>query len=291
MNTMVTQLQSAYLGLAARASLTARRVPGVSTLLDAWTAYTRDEMGIIAAGLAYYLLLTLFPLLLLLIAASTPFVSSDAVIRQVGRFVGDYLPAVQSDLRSLLREVVVARGPVTVFAILGLFWSSSGVFDLIQRGLDRAWHVPAPRPLWRQRLISLVTVILLGGLFALSFATSALARSGVRFRLDFANRSVEILSLVFTLILNYALFAYVYRIFPNVKLSWRSVRLGALVASILWEIAKYAFVWYLLNFARLNLVYGSVGAIIALLVWGYITATILLFGAELCALPLRKGLT
>ena len=57
--------------------------------------------------------------------------------------------------------------------------------------------------------------------------------------------------------------------------------MGALVAAFAFEIAKNAFLWYSQNFANYNLVYGSLGAVIALLFWAYISAIILLFGAEM----------
>ncbi len=284
MSRLINRLYAAWMRASARLSRAARRVRFLAWLLDGWQAYRRDEMGTLAAALAYYLLLAIFPLLLFLIVAASPFLTSEQVVRDVTRFVGNYLPTVSGELRTILRQVISARGPATFVAALGLIWSASGVFDLVQRGLNRAWRVHVPRPLWRQRLLSVVTVIAIGALFGLSFAASAFARLGVRYRVDFGNVRVEVVSLLFTAILGFVLFAIVYKVFPFVKITWGRVWTGALLASILWEIAKYVFVWYLLNFARLSLVYGSVGVIIALLVWGYITATILFFGAELTTL-------
>jgi membrane protein len=288
MKGLIDRLFSMWVQAGARLSRLARRSWFLGLLLDAWQAYGRDEMATLAAALSYYLLLAIFPLLLFLIVAASPFISSEQVIREVGRFVGSYLPTVSGEIRSILHEVVTARGPVTIIAALGLMWSASGVFDVAQRGLNRAWGVSQPRPLWRQRLVSVAAVIGIGALFGLSFASSALARGGIYFRVDLGSTSVEVVSLLIATILSFFLFALIYKVFPFAQVAWRQVWGGALLAAVLWETAKYLFVWYLLNFARLSLIYGSVGAIIALLVWGYITATILLFGAELTALDARK---
>ncbi len=288
MNEFITYSQNLFLQSSANLSRRARRSPILALLLDTWAAYRRDEMGTPAAALAYYLLLTLFPLMLLLIALASPFLDSEVVIRDAVRFVSNYLPTVAGELRTILREVVTARGPASLIALLGLLWSASGLFDLVQRGLNRAWQVAQPRPVWRQRLVSIVTVMVIGVLFGLSFVTSAVARAGVRYSIDFGNQRVEVLSVIFTLLLSLFLFAVIYKVFPFARVTWRQVWGSALLASVLWEAAKYIFVWYLLNFARLNLVYGSVGAIIALLVWGYITATILLLGAELSAVAAHQ---
>jgi membrane protein len=267
-----------------------RLVPAVGLLINALEAYGRDEMGMLAAALAYYLLLSLFPLLLLLIAIATPFLASEEVVRETVRFATNYFPAASSELRTILEQVINARGPATLLAALGLLWSASGAFDLIQRGLSRAWHISRPRPLWRQRFVSLVTVLGIGLLFGVSFTISAFFRTGISLRLQFGSGSIELIGLALTVALNFVLFSIVYKVLPFGHVTFRQVWGGALLASVLWEIAKIVFVLYLLNFARLSLVYGSVGAVIALLLWGYITATILLFGAEMAAVYSRDKL-
>ncbi len=289
MNELFARGQLTYLELSAHLSSQARRIAGLTLLLDTWQAYSRDQMGTLAAALAYYLLLALFPLLLLLIAIASPFLASDQVVREAVRFAANYFPGAEHELRTILEQVITARGPVTVFAALGLLWSASGVFDLVQSGLNRAWRVAQTRPLWRQRLVSLVTVLGLGVLFGISFASSALLHSGIRYRFQIAGVSVEVVGLVFTTFLNFILFSIIYKAFPYAHVTYRQVWAGALLASILWELAKILFVFYLLNFARFSLVYGSVGAVIALLVWGFITATILLFGAEMSAVSARRN--
>jgi membrane protein len=287
MSELLARSQVLYLQISADLATRARRSSALALLLDAWQAYSSDEMGMLAAAFAYYLLLSLFPLLLLLIAIATPFLTSEQVVRETVRFATNYFPAAGNELRRILEQVVNARGPVTLLAVLGLLWSASGVFDLIQRGLNRAWHVSQPRPLWRQRLVSLVTVLGVGFLFGVSFAISAFVRSGFRLPLRIGGASIEIVGLILTTALNFILFSILYKVFPFSRVTYGQVWRGALLASILWELAKILFVVYLLNFARLGLVYGSVGAIIALLLWGYITAAILLFGAEVAAVNSR----
>jgi YihY family inner membrane protein len=90
-----------------------------------------------------------------------------------------------------------------------------------------------------------------------------------------------------------AMFAFVafiilYKTFPHAKVEWRDALLAAVVATLLWHTAKYVYELYLVHFARFNLVYGSVGAVIGLLLWGYISATIVLFCAELSAARAHK---
>jgi membrane protein len=279
----IARVQSLFLLTLAALKAGLRRVEPLGLLFDSWEAYGRDEMGMLAAALAYYLLLSLFPLLLLLISIATPFLASERVVQETVRFAENYFPAAGVELRTILEQVLNARGPATIFAAFGLLWSASGVFDIIQRGLSRAWHDSQSRPVWRQRLVSIAAVMGIGLLFGVSFTASAFLRTGLRLRLQIGGASIEVVGLAISVALNFVLFSIVYMFLPFEHVAFRQVWGGALLVSVLWESAKIIFVVYLLNFARLSLVYGSVGAIIALLLWGYITASILFFGAEMSA--------
>jgi len=78
-------------------------------------------------------------------------------------------------------------------------------------------------------------------------------------------------------------FTILYRTIPRNGVIWRQVWLGGLAAGLVWEAARQLYTWYLANFARYNLIYGSVGAIIGFLLWAYLSAMILLLGAEFTA--------
>jgi membrane protein len=78
-------------------------------------------------------------------------------------------------------------------------------------------------------------------------------------------------------------FIVLYRTIPRNRVTWREVWLGGLCAGLVWEAARRIYAWYLASFARYSLIYGSVGAIIGFLLWSYLSATILLLGAEFTA--------
>ena len=79
------------------------------------------------------------------------------------------------------------------------------------------------------------------------------------------------------------IFLVIYRFVPDTKTSWRQVWLGALVAAVLFEIGKGIFVWYLENLATYRLIYGSLTSAMALMVWIYVSALVLIMGAEICS--------
>ena len=72
----------------------------------------------------------------------------------------------------------------------------------------------------------------------------------------------------------------VYWVFPNVNHPYRLITPGAVLAVIVWVVASLSFSWYLANFANYSVIYGSLGAAFALLLYFYISAAVLLFGAE-----------
>lgn len=266
-----------------------RRFPALDLLLRTVRAYSEDRASLIAAALSYYTLLSLFPLMLFILAISSPFLESESAIRAVGLFINSYLPTSVVVIRSSLEEVARLRGPLTIFASLGFIWSASGVFDLLQLGLNRAFCVQRPRPLWRQRIVSLGMVVMVSLLFGASFLMTTSLRLAVHYRvIEREDPLINFIPGIATVVLGVLVFGMLYRYIPyDPDVRWRNVWLAALLASVLWELAKLGFAWYLTNIALLNLVYGSLGAIIAIMLWGYITAVILLMGAEMAAV--RSG--
>jgi membrane protein len=167
-------------------------------------------------------------------------------------------------------------------------WSASGVFDVVQTALDQAWRVKKTRSFVKQRLLSVATISLLGGLFILSLFVSTVTDDVIRAALAWTQGSVALAGRIASFITVLIAFVILYKFFPHVSVSWRAAWAGAVTAALLWEIAKTVYGVYLIHFARFNLVYGSVGAVIGLLLWGYISATIVLFGAELSATMERE---
>ncbi len=270
----------------ARWNTSLRRFSVVNVLLDTLTAFTAHNMEVLAASLAYYALLALFPLLLVLIALSSSLISQANALETVMRLVRDYLPGSDQEVLQILQQVIELRGPATLFGIVALLWTASGVFDVLQYALDRAWDVPRPRAFWLQRVFSIGVIGGLGIVFLGSVLISTFSEAVV-FNLiggaDTAHAAVGWFSDGLSIALGFVAFAILYKTFPHARVSWRAAVWGAASATLLWELAKYGYGLYLAYFARFNLVYGSVGAIIGLLFWGYISAMILLVGAELSA--------
>lgn len=282
---LIEQQSQRMMEWAANAETRTRTFPGGGLVIDVARAYSEDRCSMLAAALSYYALLSLFPLLLFILAVMSQFLQTEEAIRVVTRFVSSYLPSGTLLVRNALEQVTRVRGPLTIVGGVGFVWSASGVFDSIQLGFNRAFRVPSPRPIWRRRLFSIGMVFAGGMLFGLSFGLTAVMRMAIHYRLlERGELLFDVLPTAAAIVLSTAVFGLLYRYVPyDPGIRWRDIALSAFIAATLWEIAKLGFAWYITDIALLNTVYGSLGTVIAIMIWGYLTAAILLMGAELAA--------
>ena len=252
-------------------------------IVKALQATFGPETALAAAAISYFTLFSLFPLTLLSVAIASlwldPLLAESEIIRQL-EFVA---PAVGELLGDNIEQIVLSRGPVTTFALLVLLWSSSNIFNVLTRTMDKIWEVGASRSPWRHRGLAILIALTISALLlAASFAEGTL--------LTIANSLLpeELQTMrpytvgFWWALASIALFAILYYSLPHVKLAWRNVLPGAIVAGLLWELAKRAFLYFVATYVtRSNLVYGSVGAITAFLTWTYVSSIIFLFGAYL----------
>ena len=250
--------------------------------------FQEDDCTHMAAGVAYYAMFSIFPLLLGLVAVLGMLLDADALQAQLADAVSAVLPGTGDLVTSTVRGVVAARGSMGIVAVAGLFWSASAIFAAIRRSVNLAWDVPRSRPFLKQKAIDLAMILGTGLLFVLSFGTTAAYRALSELEIPLlalgtvgASPLWQPVGFVLPLLFTFAIFASVYRFLPNTRVAWGDVWPGALVGSVAFEVAKYGFVLYLEHFATYNLVYGPLTSVIAFLFWAYISALVLLFGAEL----------
>ncbi len=243
-----------------------------------------------AAGVAYYALFSLFPLLLGLLAISGQVLASESIEQSFSSYVTEYLPGSEELVSKNVSEVVHLRGVLGIGAVIGLLWSASAVFGAISRAVNRAWDVPQDRPFYIAKPFQLGMSFVVGVIFLISTsATSAIevlsdpsrdmGIPGQGFFLGLGLAHVAMRALPWGL--NFLSFLLVYRLVPNCKTYWRYVWPGAMVAAVLFEIAKGLFIWYLDNLASYQQVYGALTSVMILLLWIYLSSLILILGAEI----------
>ena len=281
----------------------ARRASDIARLtgLSAWRGllgfYDSDNLTY-AASIAYYALLSLFPLFLLAFALLGRATADAADRAAVFDFVLQYFPAEFDFITKQLDAFRTSTVSVGVGGSIALVWGAVGVFGAISTAVNYAWGVEKQRGFWKHKLFSFVMLgvaglILLATLLLVS-ATAMVSASwfavvlpefpGLMVLRSFTVRSAT--TLLFILVVG-----LVYYFVPNVKVRFRDVWIGALVTGLLWKGTSEGFAWYVGDMSRFTRVNGSIGVVVVFLVWVYVQAVILLYGAEFTAAyaRLRRG--
>lgn len=265
----------------------------------AYSSFLEDDCPFAAASIAYYTLLSIFPFLLAVATASTHLLEPERVQSAIQETLRAYLPPrSHAVILENMREAIRLRGPVGLAALVVYLWSSSAAVGAVRHTLNRIWDVKRSRPFWRRKLLEVGATLalagFLGALAIISVGLSILAELGWRIPLFVPFRTLIMSGLVrqaAALGLSFAGFLFVYSILPNLPLRFRWLWPGALVAAVLFEVVRHAAFWGLAQFAQYQLLYGSMAGIVVFVLWTYVTATILLIGAEIarCRAPLSFG--
>jgi membrane protein len=249
---------------------------------------TAEKLGDIdathrAASVAYYSFLSLFPLLLGLIALFGFFLPSANLQDTLLNYVGDNIPGATNILKQNIANIIELRGTMGILSILIFFWGASAMFSAICLAINRAWDIRQyHRHFFIRKASELGMVFGIGILFLLSLGTSAIISIIFRaLNLPAADLIiVDVGSRLVAFLLILIVFLLLYKLIPNTRTYWRYIWPGALLAAVLFEIARTLFIYYINNLANYQLIYGSIASIIALLVWIYYSAFIMILGAE-----------
>jgi len=257
-------------------------------------SFSEDNGSLLAAGVAYNLLFSIFPFALTMISIAGFFMESTNFESHVINAIANLIPVARGMLEKNLHEVVGARAETGTVAVLVLIWSASSFFNALRNSLNKAWGIKADVSFFKGRAKD---IAMLMGSFVLLLVYMWLS-TGVRIihaahyhseDFQFLN-STTISSTIFTIsncFLAFLVILLLYRFIPSHNPRWKDIWPGALLAAASVEIIRFGFIWYIGDFSQYNLVYGSIGAVIALLAFIYFSAWALLFFAELSATSLR----
>ena len=249
-----------------------------------------DDATHMAAGVAYYAILSLFPLTIAILAVFSPLLPSDTLREALIDFLQEYLPGTEGAFEESFQSPSVGvGGTLGVVSVLGLFWSASAIFGAVSKAVNRAWDIHQDRPFYIDKARHVGMAISVGLLFFLSFSTTTLLQfvdtlaasnggQGVMQALDHeaVNRFARVVPFLFSM----GIFLMIYKYVPNTETHWRYIWPGALLAALAFEVSKGLFLYYLDHFANFERVYGSLGSVVILLLWTYASSLTLIIGAE-----------
>jgi membrane protein len=274
----------------------ADRISGnrLNILKDAIETFNITRAGQASASLAYYVILSLFPLLLVLISAGSFFLDSEEVYLKVTQLVQQNFPATSYEwIVENLHQILEKRGAIGIIGLVTLIWAASGGFISLAYNINLAWLEAPQRNFFQNRLIGLQMIAGLSGLFLLTLIVDSIISVLHIINLPFTSfLHLDIWkwsSNMFSLLVIFMLFFVLYDWVPTVNVTGKAAFWGALTASVAWKLATALFSLYLRSgFGSYELIYGSLGALIVFLFLIYILATVTLFGAHLTAAIDRK---
>lgn len=267
----------------------ADRISGnrLDILKDAIGTFTITRASQASASLAYYVIFSLFPLLLVLISAGSFFLDSEQVYLKATQLVRQTFPATSYEwIVENLHNVLRQRGTVGVLGLATLLWAASGGFISLAYNINLAWLEAPQRNFFQRRLIGLQMIAGLSVLFFLTLIIDSII--GILHLLNLPFTDILNLDIwrwssgLFSWLVYFLLFFVLYDWVPTVNVSLQAAFWGALTASVAWKVATALFTWYVRSgLGRYELIYGSVGTLVAFLFLVYILAMITLFGAHL----------
>ena len=244
----------------------------------------------LAAQLAFYYLLALFPAVLFLVALASYLPVDDAFsefLVALGAVAPDELVAL---LRGQLDQIARGRhASLLTLGIAGAIWSSSAAMVAIIDALNHAYDISEWRPWWKRRCVAIALTMTLAAftLLALAFVLigpSLASRVAAWFGL--APAVAVIWQLIrWPIIVSSVVLAVdlVYHFAPNRAARWAWITPGALAATALWIASSFGFRLYVTSVGDYSATYGTIGGVIVTMLWFYVSGLALLIGAELNA--------
>ena len=254
----------------------------------------------LAGSLAYFTILSLFPLIALTIMVVIMLGDPAGVRAQITSMLEHYFPA----SGNLIGEAVggLLGGSITfgAIALIGMLIGANGLLKAANRAVNRVYGTELKNVIGATAA-EMAVAILLALLFllslwittlfyaALGFSDEILAYLGIASLFPYI--FISALSTALPVALTATVFTFVYRHLPNASVEWRDAAFGSLVAVVLFEIAKHAFFWFINLATNRDAVYGPVSSVVVLLMWAYISGLIFLYGVALArtAMDLRPS--
>ena len=251
--------------------------------------FIADEMSTYASALAYQMLFSLFPFILFLIALIGFLHLPDffSWLRLQSELV--LPPQALEQVNPVIDQLQQSKGGLLSVGIVIALWTASAGVRLMMSAMNAAYDVVEGRPVWKRIPLSIFYTV---GIAGMLLAAAALMVLGPQVMSWVASQvgMEEIIVTVWTVlrwpaivILMMVAVALIYYVMPDVKQEFRFITPGSVLAVVVWIIASLGFGYYVKTFADYNAMYGSIGAIIVLLLYFYISAAVLLLGAEMNA--------
>jgi membrane protein len=253
-----------------------------------WKKFGDDQAGNLAALIAYYSFVAIFPLLLVLVTVLDLVLKNDpALQRQLLSSALSQYPVIGQRLGHI--GPLSQTGLPLVVGLLGTFFGARGAATAIQNALNAVWEIPIARrpgfPWSWLRSFGLMVVIGLGLVFTTFLSTSASGGAARVLPAHWATVTLvvsTVAALVVSLVVSVGVFLLAFRLGTAKEIGWRQLRLGAVIAGVIWQILQSVGGYFVSHqLAHASPIYGTFAVVIGLLAWLYLEAELTLYAVEI----------
>ena len=259
-----------------------------SLMKDTYYTWSQANSPVLGAALAFYTIFSLAPVFIIVVAVVGFIVGKESVqiyiVGQLAQFVGQH--NAQSVMHIIQNSYKMGSGiKATIIAFILILVGSTTAFVMLKNALDTIWGVKGTHGgvvnIVRSRLVSLLVVLFVGLIIFISMLLSSVVSAIHLFLDDYINIPYTLISLTndaVSLVMFVFLFAMLFKILPDVKISWGDVWIGGVITALLFALGKYLLGLYLAR-STITSAYGAAGSLVVFLMWVYYSAQILFFGA------------
>ena len=254
------------------------------------TEFLADNVLKYSASLAYYTILALAPLLVIVLFTSSVFFGKAAMSGELYTEIKDMVgPAAALEIQGAIQNIHLSKDNFVATGIGAtiLLISATGIFGEMQDSLNKIWglRIKSRKVWWKliiDRLISFSLILSLGFVLIVSLALNALvvilSTKIDRLITGMGDTFLFVVDNLISLLITTLLFGTIFKVLPDAKIRWRDVLIGALITSTLFMLGKYGIGFYL-GKSKLATIYGAAGSVMIIMIWVYYSAAILYLGA------------
>lgn len=268
----------------------------IKTTFKDWSA---RDVGTDAASLAYSAIFSIPGLLIIVIWIAGNFFGEEAVRGEITKVVGGMMG---HDVGKSVEEMVVS-GMVDkknfwmkTFGVATLVFGATSLFFQLQKSLNKLWDVEAaPKKAWQKYVLDRANSLGMILVIAFLLLVTLILSSVIGLANDWMVRKfnietvflVQLINILIGFLVTMALFAFMFKVLPDVEISWKSVWTGAFATALLFTVGKYILTYYFDTFKPTS-AFGAAGTVILLMLWFNYTCQLIFLGAEFTKVNAKK---
>ena len=268
-----------------------RRFPRQARVLvkETFIEWNNDNASLLGAALAFYTIFSLAPILIIIVAMVGFFLGKEWVdsyiLGELTKLVGENNAAyVMATIQSSYLSGSGFRATLVAISLMLIGATTVGV--VLKNALNTIWQVqPITYGIWRllkDRIIAFLTILFAGLFLFLSMVITAIIATTSSYIQDYVHININFLGwpdICLSIILLSLLFTMLYKVIPDVELSWKDVWVGGAITALLFTLGKYLLGLYL-ALGTVSSAYGAAGSLVVILLWVYYSSQLVFLGAE-----------